>query len=134
MRTFLTTLLLFLMVMPGTPCGLFVASKVKADVNPMLASMPDCPEMGNKDGTYKSDGPIFFKDCLHIDLQTADNHTSFDQSLLGSDVITLAVADVPRPMIFSQEKSHEIRGPPPDWPDLSQTQPPILLTTQRIRQ
>ena len=100
----------------------------------MSASMPDCPEMGNKAGTYKNDGPTFFKDCLHIDLQNVDNNVSLDKPILTSDAFTLAIADTSRPLISSQEKSHEIRGPPPDWPSLSQTQPPILLTTRRIRQ
>ena len=136
MRKFLASFLLFVMVMPGTPCGLFMTAKAKAETHSMSASMPDCPGMGmDKDsGTHKSDGPTFFKDCLHVDLQTVDNHASLDKPILTSDVFTLAIANTPRLEISSQENSHEIRGPPPDWPDLSQTQPPVLLTTQRIRQ
>lgn len=73
------------------------------------------------------------KDCTGVDLQTADGPAlkvpEIKKPATSVDIAALV------PMLSTQAyaKINAIHGPPPDWPALAQTHPPILLTTQRIR-
>ena len=63
---------------------------------------------------------------------------------IQTQVVSVQVPDLKKyfSLVWTDEKSlwspvlagdNTIRGPPPDWPEFSQTHPPILLTTQRFR-
>lgn len=73
------------------------------------------------------------KDCAGVDLQTADDSglkiIGFKKSAASVDMAALTP-------VFSAQvyaRTMAIRGPPPDWPALSEAKPSILFTTQRFR-
>lgn len=76
---------------------------------------------------------IFFKDCSKTDLFSV-NHASLEKPDLGGKVFFIAWTATTPEYSFTPAEANAIRGPPPDWPDVSQTKPSILLTTQRIRE
>ena len=120
---------------PPLACGPFMmAAKVHA-ATVQMKDMPNCPGMDKDTGSKKtsgSDGPMLFKDCSKADLYSVD-HASLKKPDTGK-VFFMAWADNVPAYIFTPTDFHAIRAPPPDWPDLSQTQPSILLTTQRFRE
>jgi hypothetical protein len=135
MRKYLLGFLMLVMLTPGLACGPFMGMD-KAQAAQPMQGMEDCPGMGNMDGaqkTSKDESPMFFKDCLHVDLQSADHHADLKKPDTGKTFF-IAWVDIVSSYVFTPSDFHAIRGPPPDWPDLSETQPSILLTTQRFRE
>ncbi len=133
-RKYLLSFLMFVMLAPGLACGPFM-SVSKAQAAPPMQGMEDCPGMDKMGGEQKAPEDhslMFFKDCLHVDLQTADHHTDLKNPDTGK-AFFMAWADIVPAYIYAPADFHVIRGPPPDWPDVSQTRPSILLTTQRLR-
>lgn len=134
MKQFLNSLFILLMLTPGLACGPFMAATKALAAQPTaMADMPDCKGMG-MDGPKKQSGDehTFFKDCSKTDLFSAD-HAGLQSPDLDGKVIFTAWTDIVPMHVFSPASVHSIRGPPPDWPDISQTRPSILLTTQRLR-
>lgn len=130
MRKLLIHLLMLVMLTPGLVCGPFMGM----DKAQAMQGMEDCPGMGLADQEQAPDSDhIFFKDCSKTDLFSA-GHASLEKPDLGGKVFFMAWADIVPAYVFSPADFHTIRGPPPEWPDLSQTQPSILLTTQRFRE
>ncbi len=135
MRKFLTHLLILIMLAPGLACGPFMGMN-KAQAAQTMQGMEDCPGMDNMGGAQKApkdNNPTFFKDCLHVDLQTADHHADLKTPNNGK-VFFMAWADIVPTYVYTPADFHAIRAPPPDWPNLSEIQPSILLTTQRFRE
>jgi hypothetical protein len=130
MRKFLHALLMILMLTPGLACGpILGVAKAQA----AQASMPGCKGMGMDSQKKAPDGDhVFFKDCMKIDLYSA-SHVSLKVPDLGGKVFFIAWAIATPDYGFKPAAYHAIRGPPPDWPGISETQPSILLTTQRLR-
>ncbi|MCC6598093.1 MAG: hypothetical protein IT559_04835 [Alphaproteobacteria bacterium] len=80
----------------------------------------------------KSNKLTFMSDCAGVDMQKADT-ASYDKPDIKKDLIVYPlVADIAVSRFLPTDVG-TIRGPPPDWPAFSQTQPSILLTTQRLR-
>ena len=133
MGKFLLGFLMVLMLTPGLVCGPFMGMGKAQAARPMMMDMPDCKGMG-MDSAKETPGSdhIFFKDCSKTDLFSADQASLQKPNL--AKVFFVAWADTSPGYIFTPTDFHSIRGPPPDWPDLSQTKPSILLTTQRIRE
>lgn len=73
------------------------------------------------------------KDCLGLEFQVADNGPSIQKLDVTKDLPIVMALNVEPVSIWTLGNVSTIRGPPPDWPDYSQTRPSILLTTQRIR-
>ena len=134
MKRLLIHMLMFMMLMPSLACGPFM-SVDKAHATQMKSTMPDCAEMGmeKEKKQTSSDTLMLFKDCLHVDLQGTDNPVNLKSPSLSDNFPLFVVADVVLPDSFLPINANVIRGPPPDWPDISQTRPSILLTTQRLR-
>lgn len=128
---------MLVMFTPGLACGPFMTADKAHAATVQMKDMPDCPGMNtSKDadskGPSSKDGPMLFKDCTKADLYSADH-----VSLKKPDTVKtlfIAWADIVPVYVFTHADFHAIRGPPPDWPDLAQTQPSILLTTQRFRE
>lgn len=95
------------------------------------AEMPCADHHGNKK-EGKSDKPTFMSDCAGVDMQKADTASLEKPDLKSGSLLFLLVDDLALDNL-SHADAVTIRGPPPDWPALSRTQPPILLTTQRFR-
>lgn len=137
MKRFLTHFLMFIMLMPGLACGPFMTAAKAHAATVQMKGMENCPGMGNMEKTDQKTsskyGPTFFKDCAHVDLQNADNHASLKNPDLSGSMFVLVFADTVQPERLSPKSVNAIRGPPPDRPALSETQPSVLLTTQRLR-
>jgi len=137
MKRFLLSFLMFVMLLPGLACGPFMASKAQASMSQMPLNMKDCPGIGTGAAGKKAlngDGPTFFKDCAHADLQKVDGHASLKKPVFSSDVFPLAWVDTIQHDGFLPRNLKAIRGPPPDRPTFFLTQPSVLLTTQRFRE
>ena len=133
MRKFLILLLMLLMLMPGLACGPFMNAG-KAQAAQQMQGMEDCHGVGvdKSPKTPDHEGKVFFKDCMKNDLSGVDHTVLKTPDLGGKALFTAWVAITPE-FGFTPPNAQAIRGPPPDWPVFSQTQPSILLTTQRLR-
>lgn len=142
MRKLLIHLLMLLMLTPGLVCGglpcmgmqkAHVATDSMAGMN--MPGMPCCPDHRDCDHAAgkKINAPMFFKDCAKADLYKADAPVLKNPGLSGKIAMVAWVGTVPLHGIASGPAA-VIRGPPPGWPDLAQTQPSILLSTQRFRE
>lgn len=127
-------MLILLMLTPSLACAM-PACEAKAEGS-AVASLP-CAEHHsgrNSDNKDEESGKVnLLIDCMGVDMQKADTATNLNKSDVKNDFITYPlVADIAANR-FLPADTGVIRGPPPDWPTLSQTQPSILLTTRRIR-
>ena len=130
----LASFLILLMLTPSLVC----AMPVCADEARAAAAKQPCA--GHHDGHHdsKSSGDSksgkvnLLKDCMSVDLQVSDNAPVLKKHDLqnGFHFTAITQADIRHDWALTDIRN--IRGPPPDWPDLHQTQPSILLTTQRF--
>lgn len=133
MKEFLVHLLILIMLTPGLACGPFMG-KDRAQAAQTMQSMEDCHGIGMASQKQPPDsGHMFFKDCSKTDLFNA-SHVVLEQPNLDSNDFFIAWTNIVPAYIFSPANFQAIRGPPPEWPDLSQALPSILLTTQRFRE
>ncbi|PZP56512.1 MAG: hypothetical protein DI586_03445 [Micavibrio aeruginosavorus] len=135
MKKFIHSFLALVMLTPGLACGPFMAATQALAAQPAaMADMPDCKGMMGMEAPKKEtdDEHVFFKDCSKADLFSAD-HAPIKAPDFDGKVIFQVWASTVSFLIFNPDNTQSIRGPPPDWPDVSQTQPSILLTTQRLR-
>lgn len=109
----------FLMLTPSLACAM--------EFCPMMYSesqMP-CHEVSDEDGI------MFVLDCMGVDLfqQDISNDFQFDQSMetVGYDWVDLNTR-----YNFQPQHNNGIRGPPITI-ELTQTEPSLILTTQRFR-
>jgi hypothetical protein len=121
MRKILLIVLMLLVALPGMACAMPLCHGT---------GKTPCPHHHqDKDGHH---GPMLMGDCAHMDLLAA-GHTAIEKpnpAVIPCDrqaeSVRLAALDSPIAQV--------IRGPPPDWPRSSKTQPSLLLTTQRFRE
>jgi hypothetical protein len=135
MRKIFTAFLILLMVTPGLACGPFLGAAKAQAAQVSMPGMPDCKGMGmGNDQKKAGDGGdhVFFKDCAKVDLSGVD-HTILKAPDFGGKIFFIASAATTPDYSFTPASDNTIRGPPPDWPGLYETQPSILLTTQRFR-
>ena len=77
---------------------------------------------------------MLFKDCAKADLFKSGDLASVKKPDAGKMFIAGWVAATTPAYDLTRPASHAIRGPPPDWPELSRTRPSILQITQRLRE
>jgi hypothetical protein len=135
MKKFLISFLMLVMLTPGLACGPFMIM-AKAQAAQVAQGMEDCHGMSASDSSQETSNNdhVFFKDCSKIDLQSADNAADLKAPEVSGKTFSMtweAIAPADDVTLLAE---NIIRGPPPDWPDLSGTQPPILLTTHRFRE
>lgn len=135
MKKSLAVIMMLIMLTPSLAC----AMPVCADKAQAAATEQPCAEHhaghdtgSGKDSSSSPKGINFLIDCMGVDLQTADS-ASVQKPDIQAGPVFAAVINTDVPVIPAPVQSSEIRGPPPDWPALSQAQPSILLTTQRFR-
>lgn len=120
------------MLTPSLACAMPVcADKVEAVKTQQPCAGHASEHHGSK-SEPKGNKAGLMADCMGVDFQKADTASLEKPDLKSDSVVYALVADVviaPTP----HTDVGTIRGPPPDWPALSQTQPSILLTTQRLR-
>jgi hypothetical protein len=134
MRKLLYSFLILLMLTPSLACAMPIcgpeAKKAASTVLPCAEHHPGNGADGKKE-SGKSKVNLLI-DCMGVDLQKADT-ANLDKPDVKKDLTAYPVmADVSASR-FLPVNAGAIRGPPPDWPALSQTQPSILLTTERFR-
>lgn len=132
MKRLLLGFLVLLMLTPSLACAMPVCfDKAEAAKTEQPCAGHTSEHHGDK-SEPKGKKAGLMADCMGVDFQKADT-ASFEKPDLKSDSVVYAlVADV----VIAQTLHTDvgtIRGPPPDWPALSQIQPSILLTTQRLR-
>ncbi len=131
MRLLLTSFLLLLILTPSLACAMPTCADDKQQVE---AKNQPCADRHSEHGKDNKDSSTvnFVVDCMGVDMQLADT-TSLDKPDFKTDVVIYAfAADVlNNPLI--QTKADTIRGPPPDLLSRYETQPSIILTTQRYR-
>ena len=131
MKKFLAVIMMLVMLTPSLAC----AMPVCADEAHAAATEQPCAEHhpGHETSDKRSTGKVnLLLDCMGIDLQKADT-ASLDKPDLKTDPVVYALAADIGTSPPAHADSGTIRGPPPDWPALSQTQSSLLLTTQRFR-
>ncbi|MCE7887920.1 MAG: hypothetical protein DYH13_10530 [Alphaproteobacteria bacterium PRO2] len=125
-------ILVFLMLTPSLACAMPVCFDKAEAVKANQPCAGHASEHHGDKSEPKSKKAGLMADCMGVDFQKADT-ASFEKPDLKSDSIHFIMADGLALNNVSHTDAGTIRGPPPDWPALSQTQPSILLTTQRLR-
>lgn len=126
MRKFLASFMVFALLASTIICG--CGHEAQADSG---AKASHSHEHDEADQDHK--GSTLDEDCQKTDMQLPA-YVSFDKpDLKTSFYLDFALVD--QKVLWQNDANphHDIRGPPPDWPELSQNQPSILLTTQRLR-
>jgi hypothetical protein len=129
MKRFLVSLLMLVMVTPSLACGPFLCAGKAHAAAISMQGMP-CHDMSTKQ--KQSNGPMLFKDCSHIDLQTSGDATVLKKPDFRSYAIAFITAVSATQPLLLPSGLKTIRGPP-EWVELSQAYPPLYLTTQRLR-
>lgn len=133
MKRFLCQFLILLMLTPGLACGQFMCvKKVQAAEAGTPVAAQDMP--CHKTAADKQDigkGPVFLKDCSKADIFKSDTQTSVKKLDMGKTFI-FTMMDAPALRPSSIAGDYIIRGPPPDWPDVTQTDIPVILKTLRF--
>ncbi len=126
---------MFIMFMPSLACAMPVCAEPAQTAKPMaMAEMP-CHGMehhGDKKEKKSSSG-MLMKDCMGLEFQVADDAPSLHKPDVTKDPPAILAAYILPVTTWTLADTRGIRGPPPEWPALSQTQPSIILTTQRLR-
>lgn len=122
--------MMLVMLTPSLACAMPVCTDskqaVKTEQNP-------CAGHHSNSQKDESKGKVrLLIDCMGVNLQAADSNTDFKKPDTQSDIIVYVLAN--ETLLSQPDYSvSKIRGPPPDWPSISQTHPSILLTAQRFR-
>lgn len=131
MRHLFLGFLILVMLTPSLVCAMPIC---KDEALAAKAQMP-CADHADHHGDKKegkSNKLTFMSDCAGVDMQKADS-ASYEKPDIKKDFIVYPlVADI-AVSLFLLTDLGTIRGPPPDCLALSQAQPSILLTTQRLR-
>lgn len=127
MRNFIALLLIFMIVMPSMVCAMSVCSHSSSQTPPCHSSTPESSK------EHKSPQKIMLMiDCMGVDMQKADT-SSIDKPDLKKEIVVYGLVYTPPIIQNLHLEAGDIRGPPPDWPDIHETQPSLILTTQRFR-
>ncbi|HTK85878.1 MAG TPA: hypothetical protein VL625_12415 [Patescibacteria group bacterium] len=118
MKRFLLLFFAFVLLVPGFACAMPVCGMSRGG---------HCPHHMSK----ATHGLMLMQDCAKAEFEKAPD-VSYKAPDLGK-AFSFAAAPV-LPQSFDIADVRFIRGPPPDWPSLSGTHPPIILTTQRFRE
>ncbi len=132
MKKLLVGFLVLVMLTPSLACAMPMcvdeAQAAKAD----RPCADHAPHHGDTESTPKGNAGGLMADCMGVDFQTADTASLEKPDVKTSPVVYALVSEMLSNFIAHTDVG-TIRGPPPDWPALSRTQPSILLTTQRFR-
>lgn len=135
MRKILLSFLMLVMLTPSLACAMPVCTEPAQAAKPM--NMPDMPCHGmdhhSDKKEKKSSSGMLIKDCVGLELQVADNGPVIHKPDVSKNAPAILALNIEPVSVWTLAETTEIRGPPPDWPSHFQTQPSIILTTQRLR-
>lgn len=135
MRETLLSFLMLIMLTPSLACAMPVCAEPTQAAKPMAMSEIPCHGMQHyEDKTEKkSSSGMLMKDCMGLELQVADNGPVIHKPDISKDAPAILSLNTEPLTLWTLAEATEIRGPPPNWPSHFQTQPSIILTTQRLR-
>ncbi len=122
---------MLVMLTPSLVCAMPICTDEALAAKAQMPCADHADHHGDKK-EGKSDKLTFMSDCAGVDMQKADAASLEKPDLKSHSLLFVLVDDLALDN-FSHADAGNIRGPPPDWPALSRTQPSILLTTQRFR-
>jgi hypothetical protein len=131
MKQLLLGFLMLVMLTPSLVCAMPMCTDEALAAKAEVPCADHVDHHGDKN-EGQSNKPTFMSDCAGVDMQKADL-TSLEKPDLKSNSLVYVLTDASVLNNLSHTDVGSIRGPPPDWPALSQTHPSILLTTQRLR-
>jgi len=120
-------ILAFLTVLPSLVCFMAVCPMKSAQAGEVVS----CHDTKKEDGKKDVKGFMLVQDCMGVDFFQQDSNQDFSPDLTLTDV-DFVWADLTVLHNFEPSKIHAIRGPPP-MPDVATNEPPLYLSTQRIR-
>lgn len=126
---------MLIMLTPSLACAMPVCAEPAQAANPMAMLDMPCPSMDHqgKAQEKKSSPGMLMKDCMGLELQVSDNGPVIHKPEISKDVPVVLAWNIESVTAWTLGNVRAIRGPPPDWPSHFQTQPSIILTTQRLR-
>lgn len=131
MRKFLFSFLIFLILTPSLACAMPVCAPEKQQ----QIIHEHCTDgfVSYQAREKTQNGKVkFLLDCMGVDMQKADT-ASIDKPDLKTDFVVYVLATDIVTSQITHTDADSIRGPPPDWPSAPETQPSLILTTQRFR-
>lgn len=131
MKRFWYSFLVLIMLTPSLACAMPACAPKAKEVAAVSQPCADY-HPGHESGKKETGKGNLLLDCMGVDLQKADT-VSLDKPDLKKDFFVYTPTDDPLAGQITLTDAGSIRGPPPDWPSLHETQPSILLTTQRLR-
>ncbi len=131
MRQLLLGFLTLVMFTPSLVCAMPICMDEALATKAKMPCADHAPHDSNKKEN-KSNKLTLMSDCAGVDMQKAEV-ASFEKFDLKADSSVYILADILPLDNLAYADAGTIRGPPPDWPTLSRTQPSILLTTGRFR-
>lgn len=131
MKKIFLGLLMFIMLTPSLACAMPVCADEAqaAAIEQPCAGHVSHHESGKDNKTGKVN---LLQDCMGVDLQMADSVFAKKPDTQNSINLAALINHDQLPA-WPPAKAAGIRGPPPDWSDLSRSRPYILLITQRFR-
>ncbi len=123
--------LMLVMLTPSLVCAMPICTDEALAAKAKMPCADHAPHDSDKKEN-KSNKLTLMSDCAGVDMQKSEA-VSFEKLDLKVDSLIYILADSLPLDNLAFANAGIIRGPPPDWPALSRTQPSILLTTQRFR-
>ena len=124
--------MMLIMLTPSLACAMPVCAD---EAQAAATEQPCAGHSGHHDSGKKADtgkGKVnLLKDCMGLDLQVADAPV-LKKADTGPSLSFIIISDTSALSIRASRDTGGIRGPPPDGLFLSQTQPSIILITQRF--
>ena len=126
---------MLIMLTPSLACAMPACAEPAQAAKPMAMSDMPCPSMDHQGKTKEkeSSSGMLMKDCLGLELLVVDNGPVIHKPDASKDVAVILALNIGPVTAWTLDNVRTIRGPPPDWPSHFQTQPSIILTTQRLR-
>ncbi len=130
MKKFIYSFLVLVMLTPSLACAMPTCAD---DASGIIKVEKPCADHLSKNtkADKSSDQVKLVLDCMGVDLQKADT-ASINAPDLKSFSVSYILTDDRFGAQNINQYTQEIRGPPP-FTALTQTQPPILQSTQRVR-
>ena len=122
---------MLVMLTPGLACVMAMCAQEAQAAE--ASSVPPCHEVATKSSDHNGKGVMLMGDCSGADLAQAHDGVTLQKPDLQFAKILYPQAALPSIAAFEPAHAYQNRGPPPEWRQMAQTTPPLLLTTARIR-
>lgn len=126
MRNFITLLFIIAIAMPSMACAMNARAHG-------FSQSSSCHSTSAYSREHKNSPTVMLLiDCMGVDMQKAGT-SGIDIPDLKKDFVVYDLTSGADVVQVLHVHEGVIRGPPPNWPDFHETQPSLILTTQRFR-